>query len=114
MFQLPGFQWLTQTPNATTFFGCVNDDKYGKILEEKAKLAGVNVKYQKTEKAETGTCAVIVTGTKRYIIMCLLLPVVFELFLLVLLICSEHNPFISFVNCTFSTGDMCQYLKSAE
>ncbi|XP_060082247.1 uncharacterized protein LOC132561576 isoform X2 [Ylistrum balloti] len=58
-------QWLCGEPNATTYFGCINEDKYGKILCEKAKNDNVNFVYQKTDKEPTGTCAVIVTGTSR-------------------------------------------------
>ncbi|KAL5018378.1 hypothetical protein ScPMuIL_004100 [Solemya velum] len=58
-------QWLLRVPEATTFFGCVSKDEFGDILEKKAKAAGVNTKYQITEKEPTGTCAVIVTGENR-------------------------------------------------
>jgi len=55
-------QWLIGIPNATTFMGCIGkDDKFGKILEERAQAAGVNVKYQYTDKEPTGTCAVLIT-----------------------------------------------------
>ena len=59
-------QWLTGVPNATTFFGCINKDEFGKIMENKAKEAGVNTQFQYTDKEPTGTCAVIVTGKNRY------------------------------------------------
>lgn len=58
-------QWLLEKPNATTFFGCVGEDKYSKILEDKARAQGVNVQYQYHEKEPTGTCAVLITGTNR-------------------------------------------------
>lgn len=58
-------QWLLQKPNVSTFFGCVGNDDYAKILENKARGDGVNVRYQVTEKEATGTCGVLVTGTKR-------------------------------------------------
>ncbi|XP_022319650.2 uncharacterized protein LOC111122288 isoform X1 [Crassostrea virginica] len=58
-------QWLTGVPNATTFFGCINKDEFGKIMENKAKEAGVNTQFQYTDKEPTGTCAVIVTGKNR-------------------------------------------------
>lgn len=58
-------QWLLQKPNVSTFFGCVGSDNYAKILEDKARGDGVNVRYQVTEKEATGTCAVLITGTKR-------------------------------------------------
>ena len=59
------FQWLLHTPNATTFFGCVSKDKFGGMLEDKARALGVNVQFQFTDKEPTGTCAVIVTGDYR-------------------------------------------------
>lgn len=61
-------QWLLQTPNATTFFGSVGDDRFGQILETVAKKVGVNVKYQVCEGEETGRCAAIITGENRSLI----------------------------------------------
>jgi len=58
-------QWLLSRPNVAVFFGCVGNDNYSKILEEKARSNGVNVKYQYTDEAPTGTCGVLVTGTHR-------------------------------------------------
>lgn len=58
-------QWLLQKPNVSTFFGCVGNDDYAKILENKARGDGVNVRYQETEREATGTCGVLITGTKR-------------------------------------------------
>jgi adenosine kinase len=54
-----------RVPDATTFFGCIKKDKFGDILEKKAKEIGVNVKFQYTDKEATGTCAVICTGKDR-------------------------------------------------
>ena len=51
---------------SSTFFGCISDDKFGRMLEDKARALGVNVQFQFTEKEPTGTCAVIVTGDFRY------------------------------------------------
>lgn len=58
-------QWLLEKPKVTTFFGCVGEDKYSKILEEAARKDGVNVQYQYTDKEPTGTCAVLITGNHR-------------------------------------------------
>lgn len=58
-------QWLLGTPNATTFMGCIGDDKFGKILAEKTRNIGVNVQYQIHEKEPTGTCAVLLTDNNR-------------------------------------------------
>jgi adenosine kinase len=52
----------------TTFFGCVGNDKYAKILADKAQSDGVNTQYQTTDSEPTGTCAVLVTGTKRSLV----------------------------------------------
>lgn len=41
--------------------GCIGKDKFGEILESKAKEAGVLVSYQYHDTVPTGTCAVIVT-----------------------------------------------------
>ncbi|XP_072393901.1 uncharacterized protein [Diabrotica undecimpunctata] len=58
-------QWLLEKPNVVTFFGCVGQDKYSKILYEEATSSGVNVKYQYSNTSPTGTCAVLITGYDR-------------------------------------------------
>lgn len=58
-------QWLLELPEVTTFFGCVGDDEFSKILGDKAREDGVNVQYQINPKEVTGTCAVLITGTHR-------------------------------------------------
>lgn len=58
-------QWLLQKPKVATFFGCVGNDNYAKILEEKATHDGLNVKYQYTQDAPTGTCGVLITDAHR-------------------------------------------------
>lgn len=58
-------QWILKKPNICTYFGCVGNDDYAKILRERAVAEGVNVLYQVTDQAPTGTCAVLVTGTHR-------------------------------------------------
>ncbi|XP_049876153.1 uncharacterized protein LOC126373851 [Pectinophora gossypiella] len=58
-------QWILNKPKLTTYFGCVGDDDYAKILKDRAEAEGVNVMYQVTEEAPTGTCAVLVTGLHR-------------------------------------------------
>merc|ERR1719480_664793 len=47
--------------------GCVGDDDNRRILEEKAKAAGVNVKYQVCGKP-TGRCAVLITDQNRSLV----------------------------------------------
>lgn len=58
-------QWVLEQPNLCTFFGCVGVDEYSKILEDRARKAGVNVQYQYTDRESTGTCAVLITGHNR-------------------------------------------------
>lgn len=58
-------QWILQKPKVTVFFGCVGTDNFSKTLEEKACEDGVNVRYQYTENAPTGTCGVLITGQHR-------------------------------------------------
>ncbi|XP_043262408.1 adenosine kinase 2 [Colletes gigas] len=58
-------QWILGKPKIVTYMGCVGKDKYSKILENKAQEAGLNVRYQYTNKEPTGTCAVVITGNER-------------------------------------------------
>jgi len=58
-------QWILEKPKVTSFFGCVGEDEYSKILEERARADGVNVQYQYQSKEATGTCAVLITGHDR-------------------------------------------------
>ncbi|XP_028173697.1 adenosine kinase [Ostrinia furnacalis] len=58
-------QWILKKPHICTYFGCVGNDDYAKILKERAVAEGVTVHYQVTSEAPTGTCAVLVTGTHR-------------------------------------------------
>ncbi|XP_042899992.1 uncharacterized protein [Parasteatoda tepidariorum] len=54
-------QWILQQPNVFAFMGCIGKDEFGKILESKAKEAGVLVSYQYHDTLPTGTCAVVIT-----------------------------------------------------
>lgn len=58
-------QWMLQKPNTAVFFGCIGHDNYGDILDERARSNGVDVHYQRTNDAPTGTCGVLITGTHR-------------------------------------------------
>ncbi|CAI9743284.1 adenosine kinase-like isoform X2 [Octopus vulgaris] len=58
-------QWLLEKPHATSYLGCISKDKFGDILEKKAKDAKVNVSFQYTDEAPTGTCGVVVSGSHR-------------------------------------------------
>lgn len=58
-------EWILQRGNVAVFFGCVGQDKYAKILEDCAHAAGLNVQFQYTKDAPTGTCGVLITGHHR-------------------------------------------------
>lgn len=58
-------QWVLDKPNCTVFFGSVGNDEFSKILAEKARSDGVNVRYQYQTDTPTGTCGVLVTGHHR-------------------------------------------------
>jgi len=55
-------QRVMKKPNVSVFMGCVGKDEYSRVLEEKARADGVDVKYQYTEADSTGTCAVLLTN----------------------------------------------------
>ncbi|XP_043484470.1 adenosine kinase 2-like isoform X2 [Leptopilina heterotoma] len=58
-------QWFLEKPGVCIYMGCVGKDKYSAILEERARENGLNVRYQYTDKEQTGTCAVLITGKDR-------------------------------------------------
>ena len=60
-------QWVLAKPNVTSYMGCVGSDDTCKILEERAREAGVNVKYQVCDKP-TGRCAVLITDQNRSLV----------------------------------------------
>lgn len=62
------FQWMTQTPGASAFTGCVGDDAFGRQLRKSAEADGVAVHYAVDKKTPTGTCAVLVHETERSLI----------------------------------------------
>lgn len=61
-------QWIVGKKNVSTFFGCVGEENYAKILETRARSDGVNVRYQKKGEYLTGKCAVLITGKHRSLI----------------------------------------------
>lgn len=63
-------QWMLKksNPAVTSFFGCVGNDEYGKMLEECATKDGVNVAYLKDTETPTGTCAVCVKEKERSLV----------------------------------------------
>jgi len=60
-------QWIIGKKNSCSYMGCVGRDESSKILEEKAREAGVNVRYQYSDKP-TGRCAVLITGEDRSLV----------------------------------------------
>ena len=48
-------QWILQRRNATTFFGCVGNDKMGVEMKKKAEEVGVRIVYQIDKEESTGT-----------------------------------------------------------
>lgn len=63
-------QWILKKPKICSYFGCVGNDNYAKILKEKAEGDGVNVLYQVNEETPTGTCAVLITDEGRCRSLC--------------------------------------------
>jgi len=60
-------QWILGKKSLCSYMGCVGRDASSKILEQKASDAGVNVKYQYSDKP-TGRCAVLITGQDRSLV----------------------------------------------
>jgi len=60
-------QWVLGKDKASSYFGAVGKDESGKILESKAREAGVNVAYQLSDHP-TGRCAVLITGQDRSLV----------------------------------------------
>lgn len=61
-------QWLLRRPKATSFLGCVGDDKDGQKLEQVATEEGVEVMYQRHPTERTGSCAALITGHDRSLV----------------------------------------------
>jgi len=63
-------QWVLggQGRSICSYMGCVGRDDSSKILEDKAKEAGVTVRYQYSEEKPTGRCAVLITGQERSLV----------------------------------------------
>lgn len=58
-------QWILGVPRATTFVGCIGQDKFGEILKEKAEEIGVRTAYYIQNKEPTGTCAALLCNYHR-------------------------------------------------
>lgn len=61
-------QWILREPKAASYFGCIGNDEYGKVLTTKGEEAGINVRFQVNAEQSTGTCAVLVNGDKRSLV----------------------------------------------
>jgi len=61
-------QWILGGKSICSYMGCVGRDDSSKILEDKAKEAGVTVSYQYCEDKPTGRCAVLITGQDRSLV----------------------------------------------
>lgn len=61
-------QWIIQVPNAVVYTGCIGNDHFGEILQEKIREVGVHTLYQHTDEQQTGTCAVLITGKNRSLV----------------------------------------------
>jgi len=61
-------QWMSKTPQSTTFIGCIGKDEYGTILKKNLEGHGCKTSYCIDEKEVTGTCAVLITGKHRSLV----------------------------------------------
>lgn len=60
-------QWSSKIPEATNYFGCIANDKYGEELRKVVSADGVNANYDISTEAQTGTCAVLVTHDRSLV-----------------------------------------------
>eukprot|EP01025_Chloroclados_australasicus_P020442 TRINITY_DN2153_c0_g1_i1.p1 TRINITY_DN2153_c0_g1~~TRINITY_DN2153_c0_g1_i1.p1 ORF type:complete len:382 (+),score=43.52 TRINITY_DN2153_c0_g1_i1:106-1146(+) len=61
-------QWMLQVKDATSFIGCVGEDKYAQKMKEVVDQAGVNVQYMIDSSTPTGTCACSIMGGERSLV----------------------------------------------
>lgn len=63
-------QWISKAPKGAfvSYVGCISDDKYGSILKQSSERDGVKMLVEFTTKAETGSCAVCITGKERSLV----------------------------------------------
>lgn len=61
--------WIINQPNVCTFMGCIGDDKNAMIMKEKAAEVGLKTVYQTDVNTPTGTCAVLISGNDRYLVI---------------------------------------------
>mmetsp|Transcript_34825 Transcript_34825/g.85205 ORF Transcript_34825/g.85205 Transcript_34825/m.85205 type:complete len:350 (+) Transcript_34825:81-1130(+) len=58
-------QWMLQQPGATSYFGAIGEDDFGKKMTDGATKDGVNVSYLHNPEVATGTCAVLITDSGK-------------------------------------------------
>nr|KYP53075.1 Adenosine kinase 2 [Cajanus cajan] len=61
-------QWLLPYPGATSYIGCIGNDKFGEEMKKSAKRSGIDAYYYEDKTTPTGTCAVIYFGGERSLI----------------------------------------------
>eukprot|EP01107_Rhizomastix_libera_P009593 TRINITY_DN25695_c0_g1_i1.p1 TRINITY_DN25695_c0_g1~~TRINITY_DN25695_c0_g1_i1.p1 ORF type:complete len:347 (-),score=124.08 TRINITY_DN25695_c0_g1_i1:52-1092(-) len=61
-------QWMLSAPGATTYTGCVGNDKSSEILKTVLANEGVKPIFMETTEAPTGTCAVLVVDKERSLV----------------------------------------------
>ena len=67
-------QWILSKPNVTSYMGCVGDDDNSKKLEEKAKEAGVNVRYLQKNLPLLSVSQRVIRGGGYFVIVFLFCP----------------------------------------
>jgi len=58
-------QWMLAKPKATSFIGCIGQDKYGDLLVKVAQEVGVATNYYRITEEDTGLCAAMINGSDR-------------------------------------------------
>lgn len=61
-------QWMLQEPGATSYAGCIGNDKFGKALRSAAQSDGVAGLFLEDAETDTGTCGVLITGGERSLV----------------------------------------------
>ncbi|KAK9826318.1 hypothetical protein WJX74_008518 [Apatococcus lobatus] len=61
-------QWMLQVPGATSYFGCIGKNEFGKVMTDTAKGDGVNVQYLVDESTATGTCGTCIMKGDRSLV----------------------------------------------
>eukprot|EP00486_Rosalina_sp_Unknown_P000808 CAMPEP_0201564980 /NCGR_PEP_ID=MMETSP0190_2-20130828/3752_1 /ASSEMBLY_ACC=CAM_ASM_000263 /TAXON_ID=37353 /ORGANISM="Rosalina sp." /LENGTH=352 /DNA_ID=CAMNT_0047981893 /DNA_START=92 /DNA_END=1150 /DNA_ORIENTATION=+ len=61
-------QWMSQQKDFIGYMGCIGKDKFGQVLQDRTKEAGVNCNFMIDESTPTGTCAVCITDKERSLV----------------------------------------------